>query len=65
MKMQYTTPSMKVMTVDLDATLLAGSIQAVDESGNNLEGLPGGQPTETGTTTSIEADSKSFSLWED
>ena len=56
---------MKVMTVDLDATLLAGSIQAIDESGNNLEGLSDGQPTETGTTTSVEADSKSFSLWED
>ena len=64
MKKQYTTPSMKVMNVELDASLLAGSIQATDESGNQLEGVRGGNATEMGSNI-VEADAKGFSVWED
>lgn len=64
MKKQYTTPSMKVMNVNFNASLLAGSIQATDESGKQLQGVAGGNATETGTNI-VEADAKGFSVWED
>lgn len=55
---------MKVMNVELDASLLAGSIQATDESGKQLQGMAGGNATETGSNI-VEADAKGFSVWED
>ena len=64
MKKQYTTPSMKVTNVELDASLLAGSIQATDESGKQLQGMAGGIATETGSNI-VEADARGFSVWED
>lgn len=66
MKKVYTTPHIKVMTMQTDCLLAAsgGSVNATDENGNKLDGITGGTPTETGSTP-VEADAKKFSVWDE
>lgn len=64
-KKTYTTPCVKAMALQADNLLFAGSFDAKDEDGNNLDGISGGTPTETGTSTPVEADAKRFSVWGD
>ena len=63
MKKTYIKPIINVITTE--SSLLAGSVTATDERNNLLEGITGGDATETGTETIIEADSKSSLFWED
>lgn len=63
MKKTYIKPIINVITTE--TSLLAGSVTATDERNNLLEGITGGDATETGTETIIEADSKSSLFWED
>ena len=58
MKKTYIKPIINVIITEADGSLLAGSISATDEKNNFLEGITGGDATETGTETIIEADSK-------
>ena len=63
MKKTYIKPIINVITTE--TSLLASSVTATDERNNLLEGITGGDATETGTETIIEADSKSSLFWED
>ncbi|HBN47381.1 MAG TPA: hypothetical protein DD401_07305 [Prevotella sp.] len=63
MKKVYTTPRIKVMAMQADSSLFAGTITVTDKSGENL-GI-GGTPKETDPSTPIEADAKRFSIWEE
>lgn len=65
MKKTYIKPIINVITTETETSLLAGSVSASDENNNLLEGITGGDATETGTETIIEADSKSSLFWED
>jgi len=65
MKKTYIKPIINVITTEAETSLLAGSVTATDERNNLLEGITGGDATETGTETIIEADSKSSLFWED
>lgn len=65
MKKTYIKPIINVITTEAETSLLAGSVTATDERNNLLEGITGGNATETGTETIIEADSKSSLFWED
>lgn len=65
MKKTYIKPIINVITTETETSLLAGSVTATDERNNLLEGITGGDATETGTETIIEADSKSSLFWED
>lgn len=65
MKKTYIKPIINVIITEADGSLLAGSISATDENKNFLEGITGGDATETGTETIMEADSKSSLFWED
>ena len=64
MKKTYIKPIINVIITEADGSLLAGSISATDENKNFLDGITGGDPTETGTEI-MEADSKSSLFWED
>ncbi len=64
MKKVYTTPHIKVMAMQADSSLFAGTITATDENGNKLDGITGGEPKETGSTP-VEADAKKFSIWDE
>ena len=55
MKKTYIKPIINVIITEADGSLLAGSISATDEKNNFLEGITGGDATETGTETIIEA----------
>ena len=65
MKKTYIKPIINVIITEADTALLAGSVSASDENNNLLEGITGGDATETGTETIMEADSKSSLFWED
>lgn len=65
MKKTYIKPIINVITTETETSLLAGSVTTTDEKNNFLEGITGGDATETGTETIIEADSKSSLFWED
>ena len=65
MKKTYIKPIINVITTETETSLLAGSVTATDEKNNFLEGITGGDATETGTGTIMEADSKSSLFWED
>ena len=65
MKKTYIKSIINVITTETETSLLAGSVTATDEKNNFLEGITGGDATETGTGTIMEADSKSSLFWED
>ena len=65
MKKTYIKPIINVITTEAETSLLAGSVTATDERNNLLEGITGGDATETGTETIIEAVTKSSLFWED
>ena len=65
MKKTYIKPIINVIITEAYTSLLASSISATDENKNFLDGITGGDATETGTETIMEADSKSSLFWED